>query len=112
VPVKLSDAVVAKRLELIRQLAGTMPIRDIAERLSMSVSNLGNFSRRNGISLAFERKKPAPKKPIEKKPKVDKVPEETRLEQASQLLRSHGWTVFRPDPFLDLKRKQMQGRRE
>lgn len=72
----------------------------------MSPSNLGNVARRNGISLAFSRKPraTAPRKPAAKKKKVEKAVDETKLELASQLLRSHGWTVIRPDPFLDRKR--------
>ena len=104
-PAKLSDAVVAKRLEVIRTLAGTMPIGDIAARLSMSPSTLGNLARANGISMAFLRKPRTkmPKKPADRKKKTEVV-DETKLEMASQLLRSRGWTVIRPDPFLDRKR--------
>jgi len=108
---KLNEAVVAKRLEVIRKLAGTMPARDIAARLSMSASNLGHITRKHGISLAFSRppRAPAPKRPA--KPKDDKVTDEAKLESASQLLRSHGWTVIRPDPFLDRKRQLQEGAR-
>src|SRR5690606_15059866 len=106
----------AERLPKIRLLVGTVPAKEIAETLGISVAQLYNICSKNGISLACERRPrdkakklgrpPAPPKQVQPRP-LDPVTEES-LEAAGRLLRNHGWTVIRPDPFLDLKRRQLQ----
>jgi|SRR5690606_2347329 len=111
----------AERLPQIRLMVGTVPAKEIAETLGISVAQLYNICSKNDISLACERRPrdggkktklgrpPAPPKEKEPKP-LDPATEES-LEAAGRLLRNHGYTVIRPDPFLDLKRKQLQQQR-
>lgn len=99
----------AERLPKIRLMVGNTPAKEIAATLGISVAQLYNICRKAGISLACERRLPSQPKVKEPQPASSAI--EESLESAVRLLRNHGWTVIRPDPFLDLKRKQLQQQR-
>lgn len=94
----------------IAHAAGTMPATEIAEKFGMTVKALRCLCSKRGISL--KRTQPAAKPPTPIKPRQHSPSPatlETQLENASIMLRKHGYTVLRPCPFrthIDSKRSR------
>lgn len=85
---RASPTELAYRVKRIQELAGTMRAEQVAKEVDVSVSYLRSIAKSNGIKLAL---KDAGETIV--------VNIDNELESASRLLRQHGWTVIRPDPF-------------
>ena len=117
------------RANVIRENVGKMPTTEIAALLKISMGNLYNIASKKGIPLSVPR---APKPSRAKEPPAPQVSEtdnvapdvpdaiatttgtkkstyeaiERELEACSRTLRAHGWTVRRPDPFIELQERK------
>lgn len=111
----MSDQVCEQRkkrgstLDFIRKHAGTMSSIEMAAVLYCTENSVRGMASKAGISLK-----------LGGKPHVSNTrsqtakgtqDSETQLEEYSRVLRKNGWTVIRPDPFLQLAHKR-QGARQ
>lgn len=95
----------AEQIAIVKQSAGKMPADEVLKLCGLHRDTLRVLAHQLGISLRYIKPKP-PKDPAEnpmiiRQPKVS--PErvtEAELDAASRLLRSHGYRVYLPDPFL------------
>jgi hypothetical protein len=88
-----------ERVAYIKSVAGTMTGVDLGKELGITAARVFQIARDAGVSL---RAKAGERERKDRTPKAT----EDQLEAASRLLRQAGWTVIRPDPFLDCKREQ------
>lgn len=99
-------------IEFIKRNAGRMSPGEIARRVGTSTNCVTGMASKRGISLRMPNQKRGRKSASLVRPMLQLAPAPTEialdrpsfntvddLEEASRLLRSHGWTVIRPDPF-------------
>ncbi|MDP2141340.1 MAG: hypothetical protein Q8L20_11065 [Gammaproteobacteria bacterium] len=112
-PVSRISAPTEKQIETMKTFGGKIPFKELAKLVGMSQSTLRIEASKRGIGIRFQ-KKPAPRAKKPKAPKPEKpavsvtMESERKLEEASRLLRTAGWTVLRPDPFLTIDRQRLQ----
>jgi len=100
------EAATPEQLAFVKENAGKMCQADLAKKAGLGLLTLKKLCSRHGITARFykapQRKEKKESTTKNSRQRSEKAILESQLDAASLLLRSHGWTVFRPDHFRSL----------